>query len=71
MAYPRSERMYALRVDTSTGTSKIEGGMGAILTQIDQNGVFHAGSYASKQLIRHENNYFPYLMEMDASVWAM
>ena len=28
-------------------------------------------SYASKQLIKHEKNYSPYLFEMDAVVWAM
>ena len=54
MAYPRGDRTYALIVDASTGTADIEGGMGAILAQIDKNGVFHALSYASKQLIKHE-----------------
>ncbi len=49
----------------------IEGGMGAILCQIDKNGKFHAISYASKQLIKHEKNYSPFLLEMDAVVWAM
>jgi hypothetical protein len=33
MAYPRSDRTYALIVDASTGTDTIEGGMGAILCQ--------------------------------------
>ena len=68
MAYPRSNRTNALIVDASTGSSEIEGGMGAILTQIDKNGVFHALSYAFNQLIKHEKNYSPYLMEMDAIV---
>ena len=54
MAYPRSDRTYALIVDASTGTDKIEGGMGAILAQADKNGKFQAISYASKQLIKHE-----------------
>ena len=71
MAYPRGDRTYALIVDASTGTAEIEGGMGAILAQIDNKGVFHALSYASKQLIKHEKNYSPYLLEMDAVVWAM
>jgi hypothetical protein len=53
MAYPRADRTYALIVDASTGTNTIEGGMGAILCQIDKNGKFHAISYASKQLIKH------------------
>ena len=42
MAYPRSDRTYAIIVDTSIGTAEIEGEMGAILTQINKNGVFHA-----------------------------
>jgi hypothetical protein len=71
MAYPRSDRMYPLIVDASTGTNLIKGGMGAILTQIDKKGKFHAISYASKQLIKHEKNYSSFLLEMDAVVWAM
>ncbi len=71
MAYPRADRTYALIVDASTGTDSIEGGMGAILCQIDKHGKFHAISYASKQLIKHEKNYSPFLLEMDAVVWAM
>ena len=53
-------------MDTSTGTAEIEGGMGHILAQIDKKGVFLALSYASRQLIKHEKNYSPYLLEMDA-----
>ena len=71
MAYPRSDRTYALIVDASAGTDTIEGGIGAILTQIDKNGKFHAISYTSKQLIKHSKNYSPFLLEMDAVVWAM
>ena len=71
MAYPRGDRTYTLIVDASTGTAEIEGGMGAILAQIDKNGVFHALSYTSKQLIKNEKNYPPYLLAMDAVVWAM
>ncbi len=57
MAYPRSDRTYAFIVDASKGTDSIEGGMEAILTQIDKDGKFWAISYASKQLIKHEKNY--------------
>ncbi len=58
-------------MDALTGTDSVEEGMGAILTQIDKNGKFHAISYASKQLIKHEKNYSPFLLEMDAVVCAM
>jgi hypothetical protein len=68
MAYPRSDRTYALIVDASTGTDSVKGGMGAILTQIDKEGKFDTISYASKQLTKHKKNYFPFLLEMVAVV---
>ena len=71
VAYPRSDRHYALIVDASTGTATSEGGMGAILTQIDSAGQFHVISYGSRQLVKHEKNYSPYLVEMAAAVWGM
>jgi hypothetical protein len=45
--------------------------MGAILTQIDKDCKVHAISYVSKQLIKHGKNYSPFLLEMDAVVWAI
>ena len=71
VAYPRADRQYALIVDASTGTATTEGGMGAILTQVDKNGQFHVISYGSRQLVKHEKNYSPYLVEMAAAVWGM
>jgi hypothetical protein len=57
MAYPRFDRTYALIVEASTGTDSVEGGMGAIRTQINKHKKFHSISYASKQLIKHEQNF--------------
>ena len=71
MAYPRSDRTYALLVDAATGTSEKPGGIGAILTQIDDQNNFHAISYASRQLVTHEKNYSPFLLEMQGAVWGM
>ena len=71
MAYPRKDRTYAVFVDAATGTPEIDGGMGAILAQVDSAGKFHAIAYASKQLLKHQKNYSPYLLELDATVWAM
>ena len=71
VAYPRADRHYALIVDASTGNATTEGGMGAILTQIDKQGTFHVISYGSRQLIKHEKNYSPFLLEMAAAVWGM
>jgi hypothetical protein len=71
MAYPWSDRLYTLIIDTSTGTDLVEGGMGTILTQIDQNGKFLAISYAPKELNKYEKESSPFLLEIDAVVWAM
>jgi hypothetical protein len=71
VAYPRADRHYALLVDASTGSATTEGGMGAILTQMDTSGQFHVISYGSRQLVKHEKNYSPYLVEMAAAVWGM
>ena len=71
VAYPRADRQYALIVDASTGSATEEGGLGAILTQIDEDGNFHVISYGSRQLVKHEKNYSPYLAEMQAAIWGM
>ena len=71
VAYPRADRHYALIVDAATGNATTEGGMGAILAQVDTQGIFHVISYGSRQLVKHEKNYSPYLLEMAAAVWGM
>jgi hypothetical protein len=71
MAFPRSDRQYALITDATTGTAKFSGGLGAILTQVDKNGNHYAISFASRQLKDHEKNYSPFLLEAAAGVWGM
>jgi hypothetical protein len=71
VAYPRSNRTYALITDASCGDDKNPGGLGAILTQIDENGKFYVIAYASRKLAKHEKNYTAFLLEMQAAVWAM
>jgi len=71
MAYPRSDRQYALIIGVSTGSATEAGGLGAILTQVDKDGRFHAISYASRQLKHNEKNYSPFLLEAAAAVWGM
>ena len=56
--------------DASTGTSEIAGGLGAILTQRDENGDEKVIAYASRQLLKHEKNYTPFWEEMEAIVWG-
>ena len=61
MAYPRRNRPYALITDASLGDSdqKKPGGLGAILTQIDERGEHQVIAYASRKLVQHEKNYMP------------
>jgi hypothetical protein len=54
MAFPRTDRQYTLIMDTAVGTADTSGGLGAILTQVDQDGKFYAISFASRQLKNHE-----------------
>jgi len=71
VAYPRSDQKYVLITYASTGTDKIAGGFGAILTQVDESNKFHVIAYGSRQLRDHETNYSPYLAEMAAANWGM
>ena len=71
MAFPRSDRQYALITDAATGTADFSGGLGAILTQVDNNGNHYAISFPSRQLKDHEKNYSPFLLEAAAAVWGM
>jgi hypothetical protein len=71
MAFPRSDRQYALITDAATGTADTAGSLGAILMQIDKFNNFYEISYASRQLKDHEKNYSPFLLESTAAVWGM
>jgi hypothetical protein len=44
----------------------VEDGLGAILTQIDENRKFHTIGYASKQLFQHEKKHSPLTLK-----WAL
>ena len=71
MAYPRKNRPYALLCDASLGDDRKAGGLGAILTQIDEKGEHQVIAYASRKLQKHEANYTPFLLEMTAAIWGM
>jgi hypothetical protein len=58
-------------VDATTGNEKNEGGLGAILYQTDQKGINKVIVFVSRQLLKNEKNYTPFLVEMAANVWAM
>lgn len=69
--YPRRNRPYVLITDASFGDDKTPGGLGAILTQVDKNNEHKVIAYASRKLVKHEKNYTPFLLEMQAALWAM
>ncbi len=71
LAYPRADRQYALITDASFGDEHTAGGLGAILTQIDNQGKFYVIAYASCKLQKHEKNYTPFLLEMQAAIFGM
>jgi hypothetical protein len=58
-------------VDASTGTSEINGGLGATLCQTDEDGEKRVIANASRQLPKHVKNCTPFLVEVQAMVWAM
>jgi hypothetical protein len=69
--YPCNNRPYDLIDDASLGDDKKPGGLGAILTQINPNGQHCVIAYASRKLQKHECNYTPFLLEMQAAIWVM
>jgi len=69
--YPRKNRQYVLITDASFGDEKTPGGLGAILSQVDDKGKYYVIAYASRKLAKHEQNYTPFLLEMQAALWAM
>jgi hypothetical protein len=71
LAYPRSDRQYALITDASFGDDTTAGGLGAILTQLDEKGQFYVIAYASRKLQKYEKNYTPFLLEMQAAIFGM
>jgi len=71
LAYPRSDRQYALITDASFGDETTAGGFGAILTKLDEKGQFYVIAYASCKLQKYEKNYTPFLLEMQAAIFGM
>ena len=71
ISYPRKDREYALITDASLGDDTHAGGLGAILTQTTADGTHNVIAYASRKLQKHECNYTPFLLEMQAAIWGM
>jgi hypothetical protein len=71
ISYPRRDRRYALITDAALGDDLHAVGLGAILTQTDAAGSHNVIAYASRKLQKHEANYTPFLLEMQAAIWGM
>ena len=70
VSHPQADTDYILTTDAATGDSNNPGGMGAVLSQIqdDQERVI---AYASRGLKPNEKNYSAYLLELAAAAWAI
>ena len=70
LTMPDAEKQYALIVEASTGAQDFEGGLGAILAQIDTNYRFAVIAYSSRLLSNEEKQLSLFLLEMRAIVWG-
>jgi len=71
LAFPRPDRPMTLATDASTGDKDHPGGLGAVLTQTDEDGQERVIAYASRTLKEHEKNYGAYLLELAAASWGI
>ena len=71
MAYPNPRRDFILSTDAAGGDSANPGGLGAVLSQLDDGGVERVVAYASRSLRPNEKNYSAFLLELTAIVWAV
>ena len=63
--------MFVLATDASAGSGATPGGLGAVLTQMDDQGREKVISYASQSLRTHQKNYSTFLLEQLAATWAI
>ena len=72
MAYPDPKRKFLLTTDAATGDKNGNpGGLGAYLSQMDDNNQERVIAYASRPLQDHEKNYPPFLLEMQAAIFGI
>ena len=65
LAYPSFDKDFIIETDASTG------GIGAVLSQIQDDGYFHPVAFASRSLSPAERNYSITDLETLAVVWAI
>ena len=71
MAFPTRHGKFTLITDGAAGDKKSSGGLGAVLLQRQETGENRPIGYASRQLLKYEENYPAFLVEMAAAVFGM
>ena len=76
LRFPDYSREFILAADAATGVADENGvvqggGLGAVLTQIDEQGKEYAVGYASRGLLPYERNYPAFLLEHAALCFAL
>ena len=69
--FPDFNKEFTLYCDAAVGDATHKGGLGAILTQIDEEGIVVPISYLSRTLKPHEEKMTAYALEMKAATWAI
>ncbi len=68
MTFPQLNQPFLLATDASTGDPE---GLGAVLSQIHNDGIERVVAYASRSLKPHEKNYSAFLLELAAASWGI
>ena len=76
LRYPDYSKEFIVSVDASSGKvgddgASVGGGLGAALTQIDDDGAEYAIAYASRGLKQHERNYPAFVLESLACTFGV
>ena len=71
VAHPRRGRPFILHTDGALGDADNPGGLGAVLSQLDEQGKERVIAYASRTLRKHEKNYSAFLLEVTAAVFGI
>ena len=71
VAHPRRGKPFILHTDGALGDADNPGGLGAVLSQLDEHGKERVIAYASRSLRKHERNYSAFLLEVTAAVFGI
>ena len=70
LAYPTRSGLFHLYTDGAAGEGETKGGLGVMLTQVQDKQEKPIG-FASRQLLPHEENYTAFLLELTAAVFGI